>query len=65
MTNPITGAPEQILRLPGPSWIPFLAALMTAVFMTALTLQVTWLGIASGTVGVAALLYWMWIRDNA
>jgi cytochrome c oxidase subunit I+III len=65
MTSPITGEPEQILRLPGPSWIPFGAALLTAVFMTALTLKLTWLGIVSGTLAVAVLLTWMWNRDNA
>jgi cytochrome c oxidase subunit I+III len=65
MTHPISSEPEQILRLPGPSWIPFLAASTTAIFMTALTLKLTWLGVASGTGAVAALLYWMWNLDKA
>jgi cytochrome c oxidase subunit I+III len=65
MTNPISTEPEQILRLPGPSWLPFVAALMTAIVMTALTLKLTWVGVASGTGAVVALLSWMWNLDNA
>lgn len=65
MTSPISGRPEQILRMPGPSWIPFVAATATAIFMTALTLKVTWLGIISLAVAAGAILNWLWRTDRA
>jgi cytochrome c oxidase subunit I+III len=60
MTAPLTGEPEQILRLPGPSWVPFLAAATTAIFFTALTLKLTWIGLFSGAAALTLLLYWLW-----
>jgi cytochrome c oxidase subunit I+III len=65
MTAPITGKPEQILRLPGPGWTPFIAALATAVFFTGLTLKLTAVTAASGAVALAFLLSWLWSLDKA
>ena len=65
VTAPITGEPEQIIRLPGPSWIPFTAALAAAVFFVALTLKSLPVAIGSGAVALAFLLSWTWKRDKA
>ena len=65
LTSPITAEPEQIIRMPGPGWTPFVSALATAIFFTAMTLKLTVLGIVSGTVALGFLLYWMWNLDKA
>jgi cytochrome c oxidase subunit I+III len=65
MTSPITGEPEQILRMPGPGWTPFIAALALATLFVALTLKLTIVGIVSGAVTLGALLRWFWNLDRA
>jgi cytochrome c oxidase subunit I+III len=65
VTAPITGEPEQIIRLPGPGWTPFVAALATAIFFVALTLKSLPVAIGSGAVALAFLLSWMWRLDKA
>jgi cytochrome c oxidase subunit I+III len=65
MTSPIAGEPEQILRMPGPSWTPFISALALATFFIALTLKLTIVGIASGMLTVGSLLWWFWNLDKA
>jgi cytochrome c oxidase subunit I+III len=65
VTAPISGEPEQIMRLPGPSWTPFIAALATAIFFVALTLKSLPVAIGSGAVALAFLLSWMWRLDKA
>jgi cytochrome c oxidase subunit I+III len=56
LTSPITGAPEQIIRLPGPGWKPFLAAAASAVFFTALTLRLTVTAMLSGAATLMCLI---------
>jgi cytochrome c oxidase subunit I+III len=65
LTAPITGQPEQILRMPGPGWTPFVAALAVAVLFTALTFKLTALAAVSGGLAVAMVLSWMWRLDKA
>jgi cytochrome c oxidase subunit I+III len=65
MTSPIAGSPEQIIRMPGPGWPPFLAALTTAVFFAALTFKLTVISVVSGSIALAVLLSWMWRLDRA
>jgi cytochrome c oxidase subunit I+III len=65
VTAPLTGEPEQILRLPGPAWTPFFAAFAAAIFFTALTVKSLPSAIGSGAVALAFLLYWMWNLDKA
>ncbi len=64
VTSPISAAPEQILRMPGPSWTPFAAALATAVAFTAMTIKAAPLGWAAGAVAALFYLYWLWIMDR-
>ncbi len=65
VTAPITGEPEQILRLRESSWIPFIAALAAAIFFAVMTLKSMPLAIGSGAVALAFLLSWMWKLDQA
>jgi cytochrome c oxidase subunit I+III len=65
LTSPIAGEPEQILRMPGPSWTPFVSAVALAALFVALTLKLMVLGIISGTVTVGSLLWWFWTLDRA
>jgi cytochrome c oxidase subunit I+III len=64
VTGPITGEPEQIIRLPGPGWTAFLAAAATAVALAGGTLKLTALALVAGTVAAAAYLYWLWSMDR-
>jgi cytochrome c oxidase subunit I+III len=63
VTAPISATPEQILRMPGPGWTPFLAAAATAVVFAALTVKLNALGIVAGLIAAAAYLYWLWSLD--
>ncbi|MCU1324912.1 MAG: ctaD [Bryobacterales bacterium] len=65
LTSPITGQPEQILRLPGPGWTPFVSAAMTAIFFTGLTLRLAVISVTSGAVALMFLMSWMWRLDRA
>jgi cytochrome c oxidase subunit I+III len=64
VTGPITGEPEQIIRLPGPGWTAFLAAAATALALAAGTFKVTTIALAAGAVAAAAYLHWLWSMDR-
>ena len=64
VTAPITGEPEQIIRLPGPGWNAFLAAAATAAGLTAGTLGLTTAAVVATIVAVVAYLYWLWSMDR-
>ena len=64
VTAPITGEPEQIIRLPGPTWLPFLAALSVATMFAAGTLQIWWLAGIGGAAAAAFILRWWWTLDR-
>ena len=63
VTSVITAAPEQIIRLPGPGWVPFTAAVAVATVFAAMTVKLTMLGILAGIVALGALLHWWWTMD--
>jgi cytochrome c oxidase subunit I+III len=65
LTGPITGEPEQILRMPGPGWTPFVAALAIAIFFAGLTFKLTVVAIASGAVAAGMILSWLWRLDKS
>jgi len=65
VTGPITGEPEQILNLPGPSWIPLLSALSVAVAFAATTLKLWTLAAASGIAAAVFLGWWPRNRDES
>src|SRR5690606_15150349 len=64
LTSVVAGIPQQILRLPGPTWLPMLAAFATAVVFAAMTLKLAILGGVAGVVAAGAILYWLWSMDR-
>jgi cytochrome c oxidase subunit I+III len=65
VTAPITSEPDQILRMPGPGWTAFVAALATAIAFAGMTLKSAIVGCVGAAVAVAAYLYWPWSMDAA
>jgi cytochrome c oxidase subunit I+III len=65
MTSPIGAVPEQIVRIPGPSWTPFLSAVAMAVFFVALTFKLPVTTAMSGGAVLVLLVSWMWRLDRA
>jgi cytochrome c oxidase subunit I+III len=65
LTSPVTAMPEQIIRLPHPTWLAFIAAVATALVFAAMTLKLAALGAIAGSVAVAAIMYWWWTMDAA
>jgi cytochrome c oxidase subunit I+III len=65
ITGPLTSEPEQILRLPGPGWTAFIAAVATAIVFAAMTLKLTVVGVIAGAVATAAYVHWLWSMDRA
>jgi cytochrome c oxidase subunit I+III len=60
VTSPIEGAPQYVLRLPGPGWPPFLAAVLTAAFFLLLTVKAVTLASVCGVGAIVFILIWMW-----
>jgi cytochrome c oxidase subunit I+III len=65
VTSAMAAKPEFLLRLPGPSWLPMLAGLATAVFFFALTLKFTWIAVAAAAVALVCIFRWLWEGDPA
>jgi cytochrome c oxidase subunit I+III len=65
ITDAITAAPEQILRMPKPTWIPFAAALATAIAFGAFTFRAPRIGMAACVVAAVPCLSWLWSLDAA
>ena len=62
-TSPIEGTPQYLLRLPGPGWPPFVAAIFTAAFFLLLTVKAVMLAVLCGIIAIAMILVWMWSSD--
>ena len=63
VTSAIDARPQYILPLPGPSWLPVLAGVGTAVFFLALTVKLTMIAIAGAAAAVVSILMWLWQSD--
>jgi cytochrome c oxidase subunit I len=59
-TTPLDGEPDQILKMPGDSYAPFILTLGMTVLFVALLLHWWWVVPASGVAILAALLLWLW-----
>src|SRR5690606_37643888 len=60
VTSPLRAEPQYLQILPPPSAWPLAAAVFTAGFFLALTVQAYTFGVASGVFPVTALLRWLW-----
>ena len=63
VTSPLEAEPQYLLRLPGPSWLPLLAGLGTAVFFFALTVKWTWVALAGAVLALVSIIRWLWASD--
>ena len=50
--------------LPGPSWLPLVAAFGTAAFFLLLTVKWLWTGHAFGLIAVGCTIAWLWQTDR-
>ncbi|MFC0205857.1 cbb3-type cytochrome c oxidase subunit I [Novosphingobium soli] len=64
VTSPLLAEPQYVQIMPGPSVWPFAAALFTAGFFLALTVQAYTFGLASGVLGVLAVIRWLSDTDR-
>jgi cytochrome c oxidase subunit I+III len=65
ITSVAEARPDYLLRLPGPGWAHFLAAIFMAAFFLLLTGKFVTLALICGFVSLAAMLVWMWESDPA
>lgn len=61
VTSVIDSKPEQCLRLPGPSFIPFLAAVTIGGFFILGTFYLWIPALISLVIGIGVIWYWLWI----
>ena len=61
VTSPIDARPQYCQRLPGPSFIPLIAAVATGGFFVLGTFGQWWLAIVSLVVTVAVVSAWLWV----
>jgi cytochrome c oxidase subunit I+III len=65
VTSALDAKPEYLLRVPGPSWLPMLAGVGTAVFFLALTVKWIIPTIAGAVVALVCIFKWLWESDAA
>jgi cytochrome c oxidase subunit I+III len=65
VTSPIHAEPQYVLRIPGPGWSPFLAALFTAACFLLLTVKLVVPALACGVLASAMVIWWLWESDPA
>jgi cytochrome c oxidase subunit I+III len=63
VTSPIEALPQYVLRLPGPGWSPFLAAIFTSAFFLLLTVKAVTIAALCGAAAIVMFVWWMWDAD--
>jgi cytochrome c oxidase subunit I+III len=63
VTSPIEALPQYVLRLPGPGWPPFFAAIFTSAFFLLLTVKAVTLAALCGAAALVMFVWWMWGAD--
>ena len=64
VTSPLLAEPQYVQIMPGPSVWPLVAAIFTAFFFLALTVQAYMFGLASGVITIMAMLRWLSETDR-
>ena len=59
-TSAADARPEQVLELPGPTYLPLVTALCVGVFFVSVLVKVYTMAALGAVLSVAAFLYWMW-----
>jgi len=65
VTSPRRAALSHLVVLPGPSWLPVVAALGTAAFFFLLTVKWLAVAFAFGALAIGATVAWLWETDRA
>jgi cytochrome c oxidase subunit I+III len=60
VTSVIDAQPHQVLRLPGPTFVTFFAAMFTGGFFIFGTYHLWWLAGISAALALGTILYWLW-----
>jgi cytochrome c oxidase subunit I+III len=60
ITSVIDATPQQVMRLPGPSFLPLIAAVTTGGFFVFGTYHLWWLALASLAAAIGVICYWLW-----
>ncbi|MBC7172422.1 MAG: cytochrome c oxidase subunit I, partial [Polyangiaceae bacterium] len=60
VTSPVDATPIQCLRVPGPTFVTFFAAIFTGGVFIFGTFHLWWLGLASGVLALGTILVWLW-----
>jgi len=60
VSSTVDGKPRQCLRVPGPSWLPLLAAVFTGGVFILGTYHLWWPALASGLAAAAVVIRWLW-----
>jgi cytochrome c oxidase subunit I+III len=63
VTSAVDARPQYLMKMPGPSWWPVLAAAGTAFFFIMLTIKVVWPAFVGLGIAVVAILIWLWELD--
>jgi cytochrome c oxidase subunit I+III len=63
VTSPIEARPQYVLRIPGPGWTHFIAAVFTAACFLLLTVKLVVPAVICGLVALLACLAWAWQLD--
>jgi cytochrome c oxidase subunit I+III len=63
ITSALGARPQFVLLLPGPSWLPFLAAAFTAAFFLLLTVKFIMTAAICGVLAVVCMIVWLWETD--
>lgn len=63
VTSPVDARPQYLLRMPGPSWPPVLAAVFTAAFFLGLTIKLYMPAFACGLIAIGCVIWWLWDTD--
>jgi len=60
ITSVIDATPEQCARLPGPSWVPLIAAIATGGFFVLGTFHLWSWALVSLVLAIFIIMYWLW-----
>jgi cytochrome c oxidase subunit I+III len=60
VTSPVDAQPQYCMRMPGPSWVPPMAAVATGGFFIFGTYHLWWMALASLALAIGIIIYWLW-----
>lgn len=58
--HPVTGKPDQIIVLPGPSYLPLITAVLLGVFFLGFLFKLYWISAVGAGLSLLAALRWAW-----